>query len=296
MPLSSRNGNLKVSKLSSECGANKVQEYTKYSDNDVDANLARVLEDIEDEKRLSCSVDEIEEFEREFVLPMKKSVSFMNINLKSGHAPHTGGTEKYCSIGTLLENENSLESYNLGKELNSFSESLSSELDSGVYSRESTQDLSFISSIADASESLVFPSLISEPLVMYFEPLVIQSKPLMKPNNSKTTRFTKLDKSSTLTQYQPGGLPYTNDLHKDSWPGFKKNIFSSTPKQKKKLVLSKSQSLKNTKPPAVLTRSTTSVGQIWSMPAVPVSVVTWTGPCLVGCNAEVTVNGVCYHS
>ena len=137
-----------------------------------------MLEDIEDKNAAikSCSiVDKIERFEREFVFLMNKSLSFSNVNIQSGHMHHTGGMNKYYSLVKLLETENSIESYNLGRELNSSTVSVSSELGSGLYSRDSSLDLSFMSSIADGSDSLISASLISEPLVMYFEPLVMQS-------------------------------------------------------------------------------------------------------------------------
>jgi len=101
------------------------------------------LEDIVEEDpittRMSIVVNEIEEFEREFVHPMRKALSSSNV-YKPYRRHHLKSMYKYSSVQTLC-----------GK-LPSSSSSVISDYDSGAFSRESTPDFSLMSSIPDVSE------------------------------------------------------------------------------------------------------------------------------------------------
>ena len=66
-----------------ECALNKKSS-EHFTENNRDNLKGRVLEDIDEAdsamKRLSIVEDEIERFEREFVIPMNKSVSSSNLS------------------------------------------------------------------------------------------------------------------------------------------------------------------------------------------------------------------------
>ena len=65
----------------------KIDDSEKFAKHGEDMFNKRVLEDIKEAdsvtKRLSIVVNEIEEFEREFIQPMNKSVSSSNISEQS---------------------------------------------------------------------------------------------------------------------------------------------------------------------------------------------------------------------
>ena len=164
LSISSRRGKLKISKYGSNCSLNKVMEKTEDSEqfakHGEDMFNKTVLEDIEEAesvtRRLSIVVNEIEEFEREFIYPMK-SVSSSNISEASRPRRTKRSTpkasNKYYSTTTLGSSK-------LGSIFHSSTDSVYSEHDSGAYSRESTPDFSLMSSITDVSEPLISPSLV----------------------------------------------------------------------------------------------------------------------------------------
>ena len=238
-----------------------------------------VLEDIQEAdsvmKRLSTDEDEIERFEREFVIPMNKSVSSSNLrDAQRQRRPKRSqlrGLNKYYSTDAVGTSK-------LGRmqKFYSSSDSVISEYDSGAYSRDSTPDFSMKSSLTDASEPLVSPRLV------------------MASNNDTNEVNPSASIVSTEIYHRKNNFDrFANFPPKDSQPVTKDNLFSSTPKlQNKKPVLSKSQSLLWTKTPIILKRSTTSVGFSRSM---PVSMATRTVRCSVDCRSQVTVNGMCFH-
>ena len=303
LPLSSKRGKLKISKFGSNLSLNRVVENTEcalnkkisehFSEHNKDNLKGRVLEDIDEAdsamKRLSIVEDEIERFEREFVIPMNKSVSSSNLSEaprpRRPKRSHLRGLNKYYST-------DSVGSSKLGKmrQFYSSSDSVISEYDSGAYSRESTPDPDFSlkSSMTDTSEPLVSPRL-----VITSNKNIANADNVVKDTNEdnpkvsivieiqntdhKTNNFDRFAKQ-TLSDYQ--------SVTKD-------DLFSSTPKLlTRKPVLSKSQSLLWTKTPTILKRSTTSVGFSRS---TPVSMATRTARCSVDCRSQVTVNGMCFH-
>ena len=254
-----------------------------------------VLEDIQEAdsvmKRLSTDEDEIERFEREFVIPMNKSVSSSNLrDAQRQRRPKRSqlrGLNKYYSTDAVGTSK-------LGRmqKFYSSSDSVISEYDSGAYSRESTPDFSMKSSLTDASEPLVSPRLVM---------MMDTNKNMEHADNADNDTGEDSPRVSIDIQIQDKVIHnkknnferFANYPPRDSWPVTKDGLFSSTPKlPNTKPVLYKSQSLLWTKTPIILKRSTTSVGFSRSM---PVSMATRTVRCSVDCRSQVTVNGLCFH-
>ena len=285
-PLSSKKGKLKISKFGSNSSLNRRQseQFTKLNR---DAFNGRVLEDIHEAdsnmKRLSIVVNEIEQFEKEFVHPMKKSVSSFNISetarQRRPQEHQLRGLNRYFSANILGRSR-----------FHSSTDSVISEYDSGAYSRESTPDFSLVSSFTDVSEPLVSPGL-----VMSFNNKIIEgvastegtSNLLNLPDLAEIFEEEQTDRPVTFTEvvfantYRTKFDRFEKYSHGDSRSVEQTNLFSSTPKLNKRPGLSKSQSLLLPKTPTVLKRSKTSVGFSWA--------------CAVNCDSEVTVNGLCYH-
>merc|ERR1712105_43534 len=118
-PLSNKRGKLKISKFGSKTSLNKLEENTELLSSKDNCDqipkhteetlIGTVLEDIDEAhsamKRLSIVVNEIEEFGREFVIPMSKSVSSSNISETSRQRRQknlkTKGMSKYYSTNIL---------------------------------------------------------------------------------------------------------------------------------------------------------------------------------------------------
>jgi hypothetical protein len=310
--LSNKRGKLKISKFGSNSSLNKGMENTEFLSskenldylpgNSRESFNGRVLEDIDEAdsamKRLSIVVNEIEQFEREFVIPMTKSMSSSNISETSKQRRQKvlqpKRMSKYYSTNTLGS-----------KRFHSSSDSVISEYDSGAYSRESTPDFSLMSSITDVSEPLVSPSLVMSYNAQKVDNIDgSDNKPKVSPNIRMDEKL--LENPSLVGRCRPATFTevvfannfrtkferFSKDSSRDSQSVAQDKMFSSTPKLNKRPVLSKSQSLLWTKTPTVLKRSTTSVG--FSLSA-PVSMATRTVKCSVNCQSEVTVNGLCYH-
>ena len=296
----SKRGNLKISKLERSCNLNKVIENTETPE--------KVLEDIKETdsnmERLSVVVNEIEEFERQFIHPMNKSVSSLSISETSRQRRYKTSHSKWHN---KYNSSNNLESSKARRKFHSSLESVISDYDSGAYSRESTPDFSLMSSIPDVSEPLISPRLVmsynatkdedvkvdkieetdeSEATPINIVDYPKQSQVSLRPVTFTEVVFsnnhhTKIDRFCALTKK---GVESLESL----------NILCSTPKHHKKPNLSKSQSLHWTKSPTVLKRSTTSVGSSSSM-SVSMATTNGNGHCSSHCKSEVTVNGLCYH-
>ena len=245
-------------------------------------------------KRLSIVVNEIEEFEREFIYPMNKSVTSSNISEPSRpRRPKTSNPKlvnNYYSTTTVG-------SFKLGSIFHSSTDSVYSEYDSGAYSRDSTPDFSLMSSITDVSEPLISPSLVMAYNIKSINrPFKLSageklSNPLKRENNHKSTQSCSRPVTFTEVVFANNSQRecevFMRDCHKDS-KNFENEHFSFIPELNKNPVLSKSQSLLWIKAPIVLKRSTTSVEFICSG-----STRTVCGS--VDCDTGVTVNGLCYH-
>ena len=295
----SKRGNLKISKLERSCNLNKVIENTETPEN--------VLEDIKETdsnmERLSVVVNEIEEFERQFIHPMNKSVSSLSISETSRQRRYKTSHSKWHN---KYNSSNNLESSKARRKFHSSLESVISDYDSGAYSRESTPDFSLMSSIPDVSEPLISPRLvmsysnatkdvqvdkIEETDESEASPINIVYYPKQSQVSLRPVTFTEVVFSSN---YQPKFERFSTLTKKGGESLESLNILCSTPKHHKKPNLSKSQSLHWTKSPTVLKRSTTSVGSSSSM-SVSMGTTTDNAQCSSHCKSEVTVNGLCYH-
>ena len=291
------------------------------------------FEDIVEEdpimKRLSIVVGEIEEFEREFVHPVRKTVSSSNVFKTSYHRhskSHLKNIYRYSSVQTLC-----------GK-LPSSSSSVISDYDSGAFSRESTPDFSLMSSIPDVSEAGV-NQFLKTPYNHY-------NNIVQRDNHSYESPEENIPDEGSQTQtYMTTSCEFSEAMHdkqdKKEFDTIVNNssLFSSTPKMKQKNVISKSDSFLWARTPTALKRSATSAADfpmaaktsessVKDKPEVkqilkndsqfsrsttqirqeippalkrsatsassrPVNLTTL--PCAVICKSEVTVNGLCYH-
>jgi len=277
------------------------------------------FEDIVDEdtmeKRLSLVVSEIEQFEREFVLPMRKSASSSNIFKRQQTSHHPVVVNKFYSTQTLCE------------KFPSSASSVISDYDSGAFSRESTPDFSLMSSLPDDSDTVEYQSL----------RIPLTAKEVEETKMKDT--YISLDEindnqEDNLLPTQPKLPSYVteNDDNKLDKTGRDSTVVSSTPKMNKKPFISKSESLLWVRTPTVLKRSATSVGFISvsrhtsdetvnnklkkclknfisetfikkgsprdlkrSATSAGSRPVTVSGNCSVICRPEVTVNGLRYH-
>ena len=271
-------------------------------------NPEKVLEDIKEAdsavKRLSVVVNEIEEFERQFIHPMNKSASSLTLSESSRQrrykTSHSKWHNKYSSTNTL-------ESSKASRKFHSSLDSVISDYDSGAYSRESTPDFSLMSSITDVSEPLISPRLVLSYNAKKDEDVPDDDGKKTDENEAISGNLVDCPKQSqvlgrpvTFTEvvfsnnYQTRFLRSSKQTKKGVESLESLNILSSTPKLQKKPNLSKSQSLHWTKSPIVLKRSTTSVGSSWSM-SVSMGTNTDNVHCSSHCKSEVTVNGLCYH-
>ena len=333
LPFSSKRKSEKISSSDIwEKHIEKIEHNSGLTENpSVDTFTTKKLEDIVEEdpimKRLSIVVGEIEEFEREFVHPVRKTVSSSNVFKTSYHrhpTSHLKSMYKYSSVQTLC-----------GK-LPSSSSSVISDYDSGAFSRESTPDFSLMSSIPDVSEASVNQCL-RIPYNQYsnteLEETVHRDSYFIDQNMSNAAREnnpknTPLDTSSKVENKKCKENKFDTIVNNSS-------LFSSTSKTKKKNSLSKSDSLLWARTPTILRRSATSVGcfptntsensvknncegkhmvrrySLISRSATLMSQETFSAlkrsatsasipsrttlPCAVVCNPEVTVNGLHYH-
>ena len=277
----------------------KTEDSKQFAKHGEDMFNKRMLEDIEESesvtKRLSIVVNEIEEFEREFIYPMNKSVSSSNISEASRPRRTKRSTPK---VSNKYYSTTTLGSSKLGSIFHSSTDSVYSEYDSGAYSRDSTPDFSLISSITNVSKPLISPSL-----VLSYN-IKSNKRPYNLSSGEKLANPLKSDIFYKSTQSCSRPVTFTEvvfanncqrkceismkDCHRDSQTVENENLFSSIPELNKKHVLSKSQSFLRIKTPTVLKRSTTSVGFTCSRP-------TRTVRNSVDCDTEVTVNGLCYQ-